>query len=212
MRVLVVDDHHHAREGICDILSSQPMFQVVGVAKNSEEALSLADEYVPDLILMDINMPNMTGLEATRLIKHKYPAVKVVMITVSDDISHLFEAIKNGAQGYLLKNLSPQLWLQYLEAIVSDEAPLSREIAARILREFPLHDHGAAHDHPLTPREREILGGVVKGLTNREIAVELTISEQTVKNHLKNILHKLHLENRVQLTRHAIENGWVKRH
>ncbi|WP_245946937.1 response regulator [Paenibacillus cellulosilyticus] len=209
VRVLIVDDHHHAREAICEILSYQPSFKVVGVGKNSAEALRLTDEFMPDLILMDINMPDMNGLETTRLIKLKYPVIKIVMITVSDDITHLFEAIKNGAQGYLFKNLSPSTWLEYLETIISDEVPFSRDIAGQILSEFSLlqpYDN----DQPLTPREREILGWVAKGLTNREIAFELDISEQTVKNHLKNILQKLHLANRVQLTRYAFENGWVR--
>jgi DNA-binding NarL/FixJ family response regulator len=209
VRVLIVDDHHHAREGICDILGNQSLFNVVGVGKNSEEALRLTDELIPDLILMDINLPDMNGLETTRLIKLKYPVIKIVMITVSDDITHLLEAIKNGAQGYLLKNLSPSTWLEYLETIVSDEVPFSREIAGRILSEFSLLQPSSV-DHPLTPREREILSWVAKGHTNREIAFELEISEQTVKNHLKNILQKLHLENRVQLTRYAFENGWMK--
>lgn len=165
---------------------------------------------MPDLILMDIQMQGMGGLEATRIIKLQYPYVKIVMITVSDDITHLFEALKQGTQGYLLKNLSPSTWLEYLHAIMRDDAPLSRELAFQILKEFPISV--ASEDHiPLTIREREILNWVASGMTNKEIATQLGISDQTVKNHLKNILQKLHLENRVQLTRYALDKGLVNR-
>ncbi|CAM4328132.1 MAG: response regulator transcription factor [Paenibacillus macerans] len=209
VRVLVVDDHPHAREAIGEILAEDDGFEVIGYAENGERAVELTELWMPDLILMDIQMPGKDGLETTREIKLRYPYVKIVLITVSDDAAHLFEALKQGAQGYLLKNLEPGTWLEYLRAIASDEAPLSSELALRILQEFPLTKKDAAGEPPLTAREREILGWVAKGMTNREIAGELQISDQTVKNHLKNILHKLHLENRVQLTRYALERGWI---
>ncbi|GIP56431.1 response regulator transcription factor [Paenibacillus sp. FSL W8-0186] len=210
VRVLVVDDHPHAREAIGEILSDDDSFEIIGYADNGDEALLQTELWMPDLILMDIHMPGKDGLETTREIKLKYPYVKIVLITVSDDAAHLFEALKQGAQGYLLKNLEPGTWLQYLRAVASDEAPLSSELAFRILQEFPLSKKNNSADHPLTSREREILDWVAKGLTNREIAKELQISDQTVKNHLKNILQKLHLENRVQLTRYALEQGWIE--
>ncbi|CAM2884339.1 response regulator transcription factor [Paenibacillus sediminis] len=210
IRVLIADDHEHAREGISEILSADPIFDIVAVAKNGREAIELTEQWMPDLILMDIQMPEMDGLEATKIIKLRYPYVKIVMVTVSDDAAHLFEALKQGAQGYLLKNLSPSTWIEYLRSIMNDEAPLSKELAYQILQEFPLAMKNDEDKHPLTVREREILNWVAQGLTNREIAEQLTISEQTVKNHLKNILHKLHLENRVQLTRYAMEQGWIR--
>ncbi|HEY2491603.1 MAG TPA: response regulator transcription factor [Paenibacillus sp.] len=209
-RVLVVDDSPQAREAIGNILAEEPSFEIVGVVSSGEEAVTCTETLMPDLILMDIQMHGMGGLEATRVIKLQYPYVKIVMITVSDDVTHLFEALKQGAQGYLLKNLSPSTWLEYLQAIMSDEAPLSRELAFRILKEFPVSVAGEDHI-PLTAREREILNWVASGMTNKEIALELAISDQTVKNHLKNILQKLHLENRVQLTRYAMEKGLVSR-
>ncbi|MGF7050313.1 DNA-binding NarL/FixJ family response regulator [Paenibacillus sp. DS2015] len=209
-RVLVVDDSPQAREAIGNILAEEPSFEIVGVVASGEEAVACTETLMPDLILMDIQMHGMGGLEATRVIKLQYPYVKIVMITVSDDVTHLFEALKQGAQGYLLKNLSPSTWLEYLQAIMSDEAPLSRELAFRILKEFPVSLAGEEHI-PLTVREREILKWVASGMTNKEIALELAISDQTVKNHLKNILQKLHLENRVQLTRYAMEKGLVSR-
>ncbi|OZB97978.1 response regulator transcription factor [Paenibacillus sp. XY044] len=210
-RVLVADDSGHAREAVAEILSADPAFEVVGMAHSGEEAVSMTEVLMPDLILMDIQMQGIGGLEATRQIKLQFPYVKIVMITVSDDVTHLFEALKQGAQGYLLKNLSPSTWLEYLRGIMSDEAPLSRELATQILREFPLAAKSPEHHETLTAREREILNWVASGLTNKEIAAELKISDQTVKNHLKNILQKLHLENRVQLTRYALEKGLVSR-
>ncbi|MEO2205879.1 response regulator transcription factor [Paenibacillus pabuli] len=211
VRVLVVDDHAHAREAICSILSEDHLFEVIGTASSGQEALELTEQWMPDLILMDVQMPDMDGLEATRLIKLRFPYVIIVMVTVSDDVTYLFEALKQGAQGYLLKNLAPSTWLEYLRAIVSDDAPLSKELAYRILQEFPAPRSEDVPDNPLTSRELEILQWVSAGYTNREIADQLGISDQTVKNHLKNILQKLQLENRVQLTRYALESGLAGR-
>ncbi|QDH23023.1 response regulator [Saccharibacillus brassicae] len=210
-RVLVVDDHKHAQEAICDILSLDPSFEVVGVVSDGAAAISFTEQWMPDLILMDIRMSGMGGLEATGRIKMSYPYVKIVIITVSDDIAYLLEALKQGAQGYLLKNLAPSTWIEYLRAIVSEEAPLSRELAFQILKEFSAPAAEPESGDTLTGREREILRQVASGLTNREAAEVLGISEHTVKNHLKNILQKLQLQNRVQLTRYAMEKGWVGR-
>ncbi|WP_341283070.1 response regulator transcription factor [Paenibacillus sp. FSL H8-0537] len=212
VRILIVDDHHHAREGIRAILQAEPLFEVVGEGCNGLEALTLTEQLMPDLILMDINMKEMDGLEATKEIKARYPYVKIVIITVSDDITHLFEALKKGAQGYLLKNLNPGAWREYLKAIALDEAPLSRELAQRILQEFALAGAGRqqAEESPLTAREQEILRCVAQGAANRDIAGMLMISEHTVKNHLKNILQKLHLDNRVQLAKYAFEQGYLR--
>ncbi|XID93231.1 response regulator [Paenibacillaceae bacterium WGS1546] len=218
IRLLLADDHRHAREGMRTIVSAMPEFLVVGEASSGEEAVTLAESLRPDLILMDINMPGMGGFEAVKAIKSALPSVKIVMVTVSDDASHLFEALKKGAQGYLLKNLNPSAWRDYLRAVAFDEAQLNPELAMSILREFSRRKDGAgisagrdrARDAGgLTPREREILQEVARGCTNREIAEAFGLSEHTVKNHLKNILQKLHLDNRVQLTRYAYEKGMV---
>ncbi|MGA9173864.1 MAG: response regulator transcription factor [Thermoactinomyces sp.] len=206
-RILIGDDHEHAREAMRIIIEQDSQFQIVGEAKTGQEVIQLAEELMPDMILMDINMPGLSGLEATRVIKEKFPYIKIVMVTVSDDASDLFEALKKGAQGYLLKNLNPALWLTYLRSIAADEAPMPKEIARRILLEFtPLST--AEELGLLTPREQEILTLVAKGLSNREIAAACSISEYTVKNHLKNIMQKLHLQNRVQLTRYALKRGF----
>jgi DNA-binding NarL/FixJ family response regulator len=224
--VLLVDDHPHGREGMRDILAGDPSFRVAGEAASGEEAIAKASDLSPDLVLMDIRMPGMGGLEATYRLKLLLPSAKIVMVTVSDDITHLFEAIKRGAQGYLLKNVSPSSWLSYLRSIAMDEAPLSKELAFRMLREFaaragtgsgqdaggPVPGAGgglssAVFANQLTAREKEVLEQVSTGASNREIASKLCLSEHTVKNHLKHILQKLHLDNRVQLARYAMENG-----
>jgi DNA-binding NarL/FixJ family response regulator len=206
-RILIGDDHEHARKAMRMILAEDNRFTVVGEAKNGDEILPLTEKLMPDMILMDINMPKMNGLEATRLVKGKFPYVKIVMVTVSDDVTNLFEAIKNGAQGYLIKNLNPSIWLSYLHSLATDSAPMPQAIANRILAEF---SNTKSPEHTiLTPREQEILTRVAQGLSNKEIAKELVISEHTVKNHLKNIMQKLHLNNRVQLTRYAFEQGYL---
>lgn len=209
IRVLIVDDHPLARRGIITLLSVDTAFHVVGEAENGEEALSLARSLDPDLILMDINMPKCDGLLATRQIRARVPRAKVVMVTVSDDVQDLFEAIKNGAQGYLLKNLSPGVWTEYLRAVARGETPISKQIASDILREFSnkVADDRNTSPDDLTGRERDVLGWVAQGSTNKEIARALSITENTVKNHLKNILSKLHLRNRVQLATYAVRSG-----
>lgn len=219
IRVLLADDHPHAREAMRMIVTAEPAFSVVGEAASGEEAILLAGELKPDLVLMDIHMPGMGGLEAVKAIKGNEPQVKIVIVTVSDDPSHLFEAIKKGAQGYLLKNMNPSAWRDYLRGVVLDEAPLNPDLALSILREFAGRKarpeaqpaaEGRAYAEDLTPREKELLLEVARGLTNREVAQTLGLSEHTVKNHLKNILQKLHLDNRVQLARYAYERGMVE--
>ncbi|RDW15830.1 DNA-binding response regulator [Oceanobacillus arenosus] len=206
-RILIVDDHAHAREGIREILEEYEDFLIIGEGKNGEEAIKLTEELMPDIILMDIQMPVMNGLEATKRIKLKFPYVKIVMITVSDDITDLFDALKKGAQGYLLKNIQSEAWVDHLRAFALDEVPMSKEIAFQILKEFPQSKTIAKEKTPLSTRELEVLQLVAKGLSNREISESLFISEHTVKSHLKNILSKLHLDNRVQLTSYAFQQG-----
>lgn len=206
-RILIVDDHAHAREGIREILEEFDDFLIIGEAKNGKEAIELTEELIPDIILMDIKMPVMNGLEATKRIKTQFPFVKIVMITVSDDITDLFDALKKGAQGYLLKNIQSDTWIEHLRAFALDEVPMSKEIALQILKEFPQRKAIEEENIPLSNRELEVLQLVAKGLSNKEISDTLFISEHTVKSHLKNILSKLHLDNRVQLTSYAFQKG-----
>lgn len=209
IRILVVDDHKHARAAIREILFGYEELQLVAEARNGQEAIELTELYKPDVILMDINMPDMNGLDATQLIKKKHPEIKIVIITISDDFTHLFEALKRGAQGYLLKNIQPSSWRDYIVSIVEEEAPMPKELALKILEEMNQPKRKQNKENPLSQREKQVLELVSEGCSNRDIAQALLISEYTVKNHLKNIMHKLHLENRVQLTKYAYEQGWI---
>ena len=205
--LLIADDSVRARQAARIILESEPQFRVVAEAANGTEAIRLAMEFVPDLILMDINMPELDGLQATWRIKRDLPHVHVVILSVSDDPADLFAAIRSGAQGYLVKRLDPKDWITYLNRILDGDAPISRNMAERLLAEFK----GSASQRCekdemlslLTVRETELLKLVSQGATNREIARQLYISENTVKNHLKNIMAKLHIKNRVQLAMFA---------
>lgn len=207
-RVLIADDHPMARKAIQSILESDSSFHLVGEAENGLEAVQLCEKLHPDVLLMDINMPQLNGLEATRKIKHEYPHIKVVILTVSDHAADLFTALQFGAQGYLLKNMDPDDWTAYLHALIDENSEVSREIADRLFHQFRTEKNSEnTQPNVLTIREYEILSYVAAGETNRRIAECLMISENTVKNHLKNILEKLSLENRVQLTSYAIRNG-----
>lgn len=204
--VLVVDDHILSRKAITSILSANPLFMIAGEATTGKEALEKAKDLTPDLILMDIRMPEGDGLEATRLIKAALPASKIIILSVSDDVQDFFEAIKLGAQGYLLKNMEPEYWLDYIVSIVQGEAPISRVLAIKILQEFAGQKQPVC-DNKLSEREKEVLQLISQGLGNKEIGEKLFISESTVKNHLRNILDKLHLQNRMQLIAFAYKNG-----
>jgi DNA-binding NarL/FixJ family response regulator len=219
LRVLLVDDHTLFRRGIESLLASRQGIEVVGDAADGFEAVARARETVPDVILMDIDMPRCNGLEATRQIKREMPHVKVVMLTVSDDGDNLFEAIKSGAQGYLLKNLEAYQLFDMLDSVSRGEAPLSGLVAARILEEFTRPEPGDSQGpemaiveettERLSAREIEVLELVVAGKTNKQIAATLVITENTVKNHLSNILDKLHLQNRIQAAVYAVRQGLV---
>lgn len=201
-RVLLADDSAIARRAVSTLLKREPGFEVVGEAGDGFEALDLARDLRPDLALMDINMPRCDGLLATRLLKRELPETTVVVLTVSGDAGDLFEAIRSGAQGYLLKSLDPESWLECLRGLASGEA-MPKDLARRILAEFAARTAPADPDARLTEREREILDLVASAMTNKQVAQALYISEQTVKNHVKKILHKLRLKNRVELALHA---------
>lgn len=214
IRVLVVDDHLLFRRGVLTALASRPHIEVIGEASDGREAVELARQTHPDVILMDIAMPAYDGLEATRRIKCELPHAKIIMLTVSEDDEALFEAIRAGADGYLLKDLKVNQLFDAIESVMRGEAPLSGAITAKILRE--LQRSASTHPTPqeliesLSEREIEILTLVGQGLSNKEIAERLFISESTVKNHLRTILDKLHLRNRIQAAIYAARIGLVK--
>lgn len=212
MRVLIADDHALFRDGVASLLKAWRM-DVVGQASDGLEALEQARTVRPDLILMDIKMPRCNGLEATRLIKAEMPDTKIVMVTVSDEEEDLFEAIKSGAEGYVLKNMPGDEFGRVLTDIANGEAPLSRGLAAKVLAEFARLAKeptlkGSDTDE-LSERECEVLQLVANGATNKEIGAELFISESTVNYHMKNILAKLHLRNRAQAVAYALQSGLV---
>ena len=213
MRVLLADDHALFREGLAGIIASQPDLEVVGEANDGLEAVVKAQELKPDLILMDVQMPGMDGLEATRQIKQVLPETIIVMLTVRDDDEKLFEALKNGAQGYLLKEIRSQEMLAMLRGAMQGEAALSPSLAGRVLAEFRrLSKHGIADhedDSGLTEREQQVLAQVSQGATDKEIAETLTISLNTVKTHIRNILSKLQVSSRREAAKVAKSKGLV---
>jgi DNA-binding NarL/FixJ family response regulator len=215
IRVLLVDDHSLFRKGIASLLAAERGFEVVGEAGDGLEALARARELMPDVILMDVYMPGTNGLEATRRIKEVLPYVKIVMLTISEEDEDLFEAIKSGAQGYLLKKIEAKALFSTLRGIAQGEASVSRVMAAKLLDEFARQARKpAAVTLPgtiLSPRERKVLELIAQGKTNKEIAAALDNAENTVKSYVKNILEKLHLENRVQAATFAVREGLIEK-
>lgn len=213
IRTLVVDDHALFREGLVGILNAHPDFEVVGEAADGTEAVVKARELVPDLVLMDIVMPGTDGLEATRLIKHELPATCIVILTVRDDDENLFEAIRAGAQGYLLKTTRSQELVEFLRDAVRGGAAITPMLASRILEEFRrLSQHAPRVTEvilPLTHREQEVLRLVAEGATDKEIANILSVSVHTVKSHMRNILSKLHVSRRHEAALLAIREGLI---
>ncbi len=241
IRVLLVDDHPLFRDGLASLLERDGRFQVVGYAGDGKAAVAAAARLNPDVVLMDIQMPDMDGLEATRRLMAAHPHLKVIMLTVSDQDEDLFEAIKAGAQGYLLKTATGgQEMVEAVGRVVAGEAIITPALAPRLLAEFAAlarkaeaqgserarerkservrgPESGRAKERQevqtLSPREREVLELVAEGLSNKEIASRLVISENTVRAHLRNILDKLHVSSRVQaalwLRQQAMDQGAI---
>jgi DNA-binding NarL/FixJ family response regulator len=209
MRIVLADDHALFREGLSSLLEAWG-HDVVGWAADGLEAVDLVKRLRPELVLMDVRMPRMTGLEATRAIATDIPDVAIVMLTVSENEDDLFEAIKAGARGYLLKDLESAQLRSMIEAVGRGEAAITPATAARIMAELA-RPTAPAKTEPdrLTDREIEVLELVTAGLRNKEIAARLGISENTAKYHLKNILEKLHAGSRTELAAKAVREGLV---
>ncbi len=217
MRVLLADDHALFRDGLRSLLEARGV-EVIGEARNGREAVDLTRRLSPDVVLMDLHMPELDGLSATRLISAEQPDVKVVILTASEEDAHLFEAIKSGAQGYLFKNLASDELFRLLDGVARGEPALTPALARKLLSEFArpvpaARTQTAAHEgfEALTEREREVLDLLVQGITsNRELAQQLVITENTVKYHFRNILDKLHVQNRAQVVSFAVRHGMVE--
>jgi DNA-binding NarL/FixJ family response regulator len=210
VRVLLADDHPLFRDGIASLLSARD-YVVVGQAGNGAEAVQLVEELDPDLVLMDIRMPGVNGLAATRLIQASHPDTKIVILTVSEEDADLFEAIKSGAAGYIQKSLDSDPFFELLDGVLRGEAGLTPVLAGKILREYA-HDQRPStqpRQEDLTPRERQVLELVTQGATNAEIARQLAVTENTVKFHMKNILGKLHASNRAEVVAYALKSGLI---
>ena len=214
IRTLLADDHRLFREGLINILDTQPDFVVVGEAGDGLEAAVMAHKLKPDLILMDVGMPVCDGLEATQKIKHEMPDVTIVMLTVRDENEKLFEAIRNGAQGYLLKSITSREMLSLLRGAVRGEAAITPTLGGRMLEEFRRVSQKTVNlperdEVSLTAREQEILCLVAEGASNKEIAQKLSVSIHTIKSHMRKILAKLHLEKRQEAASYAKREGLI---
>jgi DNA-binding NarL/FixJ family response regulator len=213
MKILIADEQALFRYSLRSLLEAHGL-EVLGEARNGREAVDLSRKLKPDLVLMDLAMPEMDGFAATRLISAEQPEVKVVILTACDESSKLFEAIKSGAQGYLLKNLEAEVFFSLLDGVDRGEPALTPALARRLLQELARPAQGPAPPQDpdaLTDREREVLALLVNGVTsNRRLAKQLGVSENTVKFHVRNILDKLHLHNRAQVVGYAIRNRMVE--
>ncbi|UOF92078.1 response regulator transcription factor [Fodinisporobacter ferrooxydans] len=212
IRVLVVDDHQLFRRGVIGILQLSEEFEVVGEGSNGEEAVDMVERVKPDVLIMDLSMPVMNGMEAMRQIQHMETSTRVLILTVNEEEEALFEAVKNGAQGYLIKTVEPNELLAAIRNVAAGEAVIPSNLAVKILSEIakPKPVTVEALIEPLTQRELEVLKELGKGFSNREIAKHLFISENTVRNHVRNILDKLHMTNRVQAAAYAVREGLIK--
>jgi DNA-binding NarL/FixJ family response regulator len=211
--VLIVDDHALFRRGLELVLAVEPDLEVVGEAGDGIAAIDMAAELAPDVVLMDVRMPGLGGIEATRRIRTEQPITKVVMLTVSEDEEDLFDAIRAGATGYLLKELSIEEVADTVRAVARGQALVSPSMATKLLTEFNLLSRRVAEQHGdaprLTDRELEVLRLVAKGMSNKEIAAELVIAENTVKNHVRNILEKLELRTRMEAAMFAVREKLI---
>ncbi len=210
IKILIADDHRLFREGLARVLNDEPEMTVVASASNGEEAIARAAEARPNVILMDLNMPGVDGVEATRRLRVTQPQAHVLMLTVSEQEQHLFAAVRAGARGYLLKSMASDDLADAIRRVNAGEAIIAPGMAVKLLDEFAAlststqwHESGG---EDLSPRERDVLRFVAQGLSNKEIGVALSLSPHTIKAHLRSILDKLHLRNRAEVA------VWATRH
>ncbi|WP_316569642.1 response regulator transcription factor [Neobacillus sp. YIM B06451] len=217
MKVLIVDVNFMFLKGLETVLNEEPSIELVGEARTGSEAASMAGALKPDIILMDVNMPSEDGIGIMKKIIEEVPETNILVLAVDVHKEGMIEALRNGAKGYLLKSLLPNELLAFIQMASRGEYVISGPIAKEIINNLAkLEDHFASRNalpksNLLTRREKEILSEVVKGMTNRQIACSLFISENTVKNHIRNIMEKLHMNSRGQVAAFALQEGWLQK-
>ncbi len=219
-KILIVDDHAFFRIGIRDILSREPDFAVVAEADNARDAFEVAVELTPDIVLMDLTLPISNGIETTQRLKRELAATGIIILADEEDEDALFDAIKAGAAAFILKDIGPDDLVTIIrrvrsgEYLINDKVFAKPTVAGRVLKEFrELAVYGQEAQPifaPLSPREVEILDNIAQGMTNKQVAFALSISEQTVKNHMSSILRKLSVNDRTQAVVYAMRQGWIK--
>jgi DNA-binding NarL/FixJ family response regulator len=217
IRLLIVDDHQLMRDGLVRLLSLEPDIELIGTACDGAEAVKMVAEHQPNLVLMDIRMPEMSGIQATREIKTRYPDVKVVLLTMHDEDDYIFEGISAGASGYLLKDSSRDELISSIHRVQEGQVEMTPSVTSKIVKEFAsLHQgkrerpNAAAAPDELSRREMDVLNLVVRGCSNRQIAQQLYIDETTVKTHLHRIFEKLNVRDRTQAAILAMQKGWCQ--
>jgi two-component system NarL family response regulator len=218
IRVLIADDQALFRRGLYVVLGTEENIEVIAEAEDGEQAITKAEEMAPDVVLMDVRMPRVNGIEAASRIRETLPSTKILMLTVSDEEDDLYEAIKAGANGYLLKEISVEEVASAIRAVVQGQSLISPSMASKLLNEFNSLARQAADRREqlpapvLTARELEVLKLVARGMSNRDVADQLYISENTVKNHVRNILEKLHLHSRMEAVMYAVRKRLLDPH
>ncbi|UJW59816.1 response regulator transcription factor [Bacillus sp. A116_S68] len=206
MKILIADDHHVVRRGLLFFLQTQAGLEIVGEAQNGMEAVTLVEKLQPDIVLMDLDMPNMDGTEATKKIKEQFPDVKVLILTSFSDQSHAIPAIKAGASGYQLKDVDPDELVSSIRRVYRGESPLHPKVTSHVMSHLSYGNKEEERLSGLTKREKEVLAEIAKGKSNKEIASSLVITEKTVKTHVSNLLAKLELQDRTQAALYAVKH------
>lgn len=207
IRVLIADDHHVVRRGLMFFLKTQKDMDIIGEATNGREAIELTASLNPDVILMDLVMPEMDGIQATKRIKEKFPDIQILMLTSFSDRDHVIPALKAGAAGYQLKDIEPDDLAEAIRKLMRGEHTIHPEATTQLERVNETAEISPHEEHPLTPREQDVLSELTKGKSNREIASSLFVTEKTVKTHISNIFAKLHVQDRTQAALYAVKHG-----
>lgn len=207
IKVLIADDHHVVRRGLLFFLKTQKDIQIVGEATNGKEAVDLTAILRPDIVLMDLVMPEMDGIQATKRIKKQFPEIQVLMLTSFSDRDHVIPAIEAGASGYQLKDIEPDDLVESIRMLMRGENTLHPHATSQLMKEREPKEDPLHTLYPLTPREQDVLSELTKGKSNREIASSLFVTEKTVKTHISNIFSKLHVQDRTQAALYAVKHG-----